>query len=103
MLNEKFSILLCNVMSKKLVLLSKSFSMENVIVGIALLKKCRSLSTSVLESLYTIRISSTYQKQPRMLFCNSIVHNFVLSMNCKYISERSEDVGAPIARRAFCI
>ena len=37
MLKEKFSVSLCTVISKKLILLSDSFSIENAIVGIALL------------------------------------------------------------------
>ena len=61
-LKEKFSTLLCIMISKQLILLSNSFSMENVITGIALLKKSRHFSTSLLESLYTIRILSMYQK-----------------------------------------
>ena len=38
MLKEKFSVFLCTVIPKKLILLFDSFSIENVIVGIALLK-----------------------------------------------------------------
>jgi len=38
-LKEEFSVLCCTVISKKLILLFVSFSIENVIVGIALLKK----------------------------------------------------------------
>lgn len=61
-LKEKFPTFLCIVISRKLMLLSTSFSMVNVIVGNALLKLSRSSSILVVVSLYMIEISSTYRK-----------------------------------------
>jgi hypothetical protein len=51
----------CTATSKKFMVLFISFSIVNFIVGVALLKESRNICLSVLESLYTIRIWSTYE------------------------------------------
>ena len=70
------------VMSRKLIVLSISFSIVNFIVGIRLLKELKNSSMSVME-LYAISILSTYRKYPRMLFRISTSYVAVCSTCCR--------------------
>jgi hypothetical protein len=63
---ERFSFPSYIVMSRKLTVLSISFSIVNFIVGTRLLKELKPSSVSVMESLYAMCASSTYRKYPEL-------------------------------------
>ena len=84
-------------------LLLFSCSMVNGSVDVAFLKRFSTSCIIVWFSLYIIKMSSTYRNYPRMLCWISMFGSTVCSRNCRYISERIDDIGAPIARPVFCI
>jgi len=98
MFKEQFSVTIYTV---KLMVLFISLSIVNFIVVVALLKESRNLSMSVLELLYTIRISSTYREYPKISLIRSTIYILVCSLNFRYISERMKDVGHPLHVRYF--
>ena len=60
------------MISRKLILLSVSVSMVNLIVSARLLKALQTVCMSVESSLYKIRISSTHLKYPNIQQCVNI-------------------------------
>jgi hypothetical protein len=78
-LNDRLSLSFWIMISRKLILFSVSVSIVNFIVGKRLLKELKTLYILVDTQLYAMRISSTYWKYPRMLFCVKIFMIFVCS------------------------
>jgi hypothetical protein len=71
---ERASCSFCIVTSRKLILLSVSFSTVNLMLRVRLLKELKTSCMFVMESLYTIKMSSTYQKYPIMRFCTRMLN-----------------------------
>jgi len=90
------------VISRKFILLFTS-SIVNVIVGVILLNESNTSRIFVASILFTIRTSSTYHKYPITWHFNRIPNILVLSRYCKYISEKMDDVGSPMARLSSCM
>ena len=102
-LNVKVSCSCRIVTSRKLILFSVSFSIANLILDVRLLKELKTSCIFVMDSLYTIKISSKYRKYPTMWFCTRMLNIAVLSTCCSKTSEKMEEVGDPIASPFSCM
>ena len=102
-LNVKVSCSFRIITSRNLILLSVSFSIVNLILGVGLLKELKTSCMFVMDLLYTIKMSSTHQKYPTVWFCTRMSNIAVLSMCFRKISEKMEEVGDPIASPFSCI
>ena len=91
------------VTSRKLSFLLFSSSRVKVRGSATLLNSFKTSCMFVLVESYTIKISSTYRKNPNMLNFMRISYIVVCSVYCRNSSERMDEEGAPIARPVFCL